>query len=467
MSRLPLRFAQVPMKWKLTIWSTLLLVLLFAVYNIVQYVFVERWMIKQEEANTQQDMREILNYFLENEVSFEEAEFVQLRNFLEKINRRDQLIRVLNEKGEPILTVSDDIPEQWVEAKSVSTTELIGMKQTNDRLVIMRSPLTIFRFNGTVEIVKNIVNFEKLTDAFFYVMVICGLGAVVVSGLGGRLLAGQLLKPLQAMAETIRNIKKKGLHERMQPNDNQDEIATLMVMFNTMMDQVERSFQQQRQFVEDASHELRTPVAIVEGHLSLLQRWGKNDPAILEESLEASIQEIARLKMLVQELLTLSRAEKLDPSYNYEVTDPEQAIRAMLRNMAMLHPTFHLEAELGAFKSVSLVISAQHLEQILLIVLDNAFKYSEKCKTICIRATVNEDAACIEVIDSGIGIPESDMPFVMDRFYRVDRARGSGQGGHGLGLAIAKRLVEMYNGTMTLQSIEHKGTTVCISLPIR
>ncbi|MFD0680664.1 MULTISPECIES: HAMP domain-containing sensor histidine kinase [unclassified Paenibacillus] len=467
MKRLPLRFAQIPIKWKLTIWSTLLLVLLFAVYNIVQYAFVERWMIKQEEANTQQDMREILNYFLENEVSFKEGEFVQARNFLERMNRPDQLIRVLNEKGEPILTVSDDIPEQWVEAKAVSSKELVGIKHTNDRLVIMRSPLTIFKFNGTVEIIKNIVNFEKLTDALFYVMVLCGLGAVVISGLGGRLLAGQLLKPLQGMAETIRNIKQKGLHERMQLNNNKDEIATLMVMFNTMMDQVERSFQQQRQFVEDASHELRTPVAIVEGHLSLLQRWGKHDPAILEESLNASIQEVARLKMLVQELLALSRAEKLDPEYNSEVTDPEQAIRTIIKNMAVLHPTFDIQAELEALKSVVLAISPQHLEQILLIVLDNAVKYSEQHKIICVRATVNEEAALIEVIDSGIGIASSDMPYIMDRFYRADKARSGEQAGHGLGLAIAKRLVDIYNGTITLQSIEHEGTTVCISLPKR
>ncbi|MNH95264.1 Signal transduction histidine-protein kinase ArlS [compost metagenome] len=467
MKRFPLLFKQIPLKWKLTLGSTLLLVLLFAAYNMVQYIFVERWMIKQEEANTQEDMREILNYFLENEVSFEEAKFEPLRNFLEKINRRDQLIRVLNEKGEPILVVSDDIPEKWVEAKSVSRTELIGMKHTNDRLVIMRSPLTIFKFNGTVEIVKNIVNFEKLTQALFYVMVICGLGAVVISGLGGRLLAGQLLKPLQAMAETIRNIKQKGLHERMQTSNNQDEIATLMKMFNNMMDQVERSFQQQKQFVEDASHELRTPVAIMEGHLSLLKRWGKHDPAILEESLDASIEELTRLKILVQELLTLSRAEKLEQAHDSEVANPESMIRAIIKKMALLHPMFHIEAELEALKQVSLSISAQHLEQILLIVWDNAVKYSPQGQSIGVQAYVNEGVACIEITDRGVGIPSSDLPYVMDRFYRVDKVRSGQQGGHGLGLAIAKRLVELYKGTITLQSIEHEGTTVRISLPIR
>ncbi|MDF2671649.1 MAG: two-component sensor histidine kinase, partial [Paenibacillus sp.] len=334
MKRIHLLLSHIPIKWKLTIGSTFLLFFLFAAYNVVQYVFVEKWMIKQEEANTQMDMREILNYFLENEVSFEEAEVASLRNFLEKMNRRDQLIRVLNEKGEPILVVSDHIPEHWVDAKIANATELFGMKHENDRLVIMRSPFTIFTFIGTVEIVKNIVNFEMLTNALFFVMVVFGIGAVLISALGGWLLAGQLLKPLQAMAGTIRNIKQKGLHERMQLNNNQDEIATLMKMFNNMMDQVERSFLQQRQFVEDASHELRTPVAIIQGHLSLLQRWGKKDPALLEESLGASIQEVARLTRLVEELLALSRAEKLNLAHNPEVSEPEQKILSIVKNMA-------------------------------------------------------------------------------------------------------------------------------------
>ncbi|NHN29760.1 HAMP domain-containing sensor histidine kinase [Paenibacillus agricola] len=457
---------RLPIKWRLTLLSSLLLFLLFAAYSIVQYVFVEQWMLKQEESHIRQNMAEILNYFLETEITFNEHDFSQIRPFLDKSNHPNQFIRVLNEQGFPIATVSDDIPEQWVDKKHVSTTEITKVWYDNNHLLIMRSPLTIFQFNGTIEIAKNMEDFEKLTTAFFRVMVACGLLAVFISGLGGRLLARQLLIPLQSMADTIRLIKQQGLHKRVQFNDQQDEISTLMKMFNEMMDQVEKSFLQQKQFVEDASHELRTPLAIVEGHISMLKRWGKNDPAILEESLHASIQELDRLKGLVHELLALTRVENVMLQDHNEVEDLQQSILLIIKNVALLHPLFRFEQDLRGIGQVKIVLSAQHLEQILLILLDNAVKYSLENKTIQIRGMLHENNVMIEITDYGMGIPETDLPFVLNRFYRVDKARSGEYRGHGLGLSIAKRLVEQYNGRIKLQSIEHQGTTVMVSFPL-
>jgi two-component system sensor histidine kinase ArlS len=466
MRRLKRVISRMPIKWKLTLWSALLLFMLFAAYNMVQYVFVDRWMISREEMNTREDMREILNYFLENEVTFEEAKLVQIRNFLEKVNHRNQLIRVLDKQGNPIVIVTDDMPDTAVEAKLVPTTELIRTRNENNHLLIMRSPLTIFQFSGTVEIVKSMEDFEQLTTAFFYVMAACGLGSLVLSGLGGWVLSRQLLKPLQSMVETMKNVKQKGLQERVQVVNNQDEIAELMNMFNRMMDQVERSFQQQRQFVEDASHELRTPIAIVEGHLALLQRWGKNDPAIVEESMATSMQELARLKSLVQELLALSRAENIHPENEPKWMNPDQEIRSIIRNVADLHPSFQFEVDVDAISQCAIAITLQHLEQILLILLDNAVKYSGNQRLIQVKARENGDTAYMEVTDYGIGITEGDMPYVMDRFYRADKARGGEQGGYGLGLSIAKRLVEQYGGAIRIQSLENEGTTIYLSLPL-
>jgi two-component system sensor histidine kinase ArlS len=218
--------------------------------------------------------------------------------------------------------------------------------------------------------------------------------------------------------------------------------------------------------VEDASHELRTPLAIIEGHLSLLQRWGKRDPAVMEESLQASIQELSRLKGLVQELLALTRAEKLQVGGNCELQDPDRAVRQMIRNFSMLYPSFQFEVELEPLSGIALAVSEEHLEQILLILLDNAVKYSGTSKRIRIRGAVQKEAASIEIIDNGNGIPERDLPYVMDRLYRVDKARSGEQGGHGLGLAIAKRLMERYNGAIVIRSVEMEGTTVVISFPL-
>lgn len=466
MTQLPkLRFlSRIPIKWKLTIWSAFMLFVLFAAYNTVQYIYVEKWMIDQEKADAEQQMRDILNYLLERETAFDANELTPIRNYLNKMNNKHQLIRVIDRDGNRMLAVSDELPEIWVEAVPAGSTEIVREEHAGHSLLIMRSPIAIHDFNGTVEIVKNLDDIDKLSAAILRVMTTFGLGAVVVCALGGGLLAWQLLKPLQSMADTIRRIKHKGFHERMQVNNNEDELSTLMKMFNKMMDQVERSLKEQTQFVEDASHELRTPVAIIEGHLLLLQRWGKKDSGILDESLRASVQELLRLKGLVEDLLTLTRVDgNAEPGT--EVCSPEQAIPRMIKNAAVIYPSCIIDTELNGLANVVIRMPEQHLEQLLLILLDNAVKYSAGNAVIRIRGSADNECAKLQISDSGIGIPDKDLPYVMDRFYRVDKARSREQGGHGLGLAIAKRLADQYDGTLAIESREHEGTTVALTLP--
>lgn len=462
----PSRFLKLPIKWKLTLWSSLLLFLVFIAYNSVQYVFVEKWMFNKEEQVVQQTMQEFLNYALENEISFEDDDVTELRSFLEKINQRNQMIQILDEQGNPIVVVSENFQEITLPPHPPAESLRTQTQEVRGDLLIMTSPLTIFQFNGTVMILKNMKEFGQLSGALFQVMAIGCLLAVIISGLGGRLLARQLLKPLQSMNETMRNVRQKGFHERVQFHDNQDEIATLMKMFNKMMDQVERSFLQQRQFVEDASHELRTPIAIMEGHLGMLRRWGKNDPAVLEESLQTSVIELERLKGLVQELLVLTRAEHVEVDDEEAVHDPDRAIYQMVKKFAIIQPAFTIDCEVESMSGEVLAISEEHLEQVLLILLDNAVKYSGESRRIRVQAKVYENEACVEIIDEGIGIPAADLPYVMDRLYRVDKARNSGESGHGLGLAIAKRILERYQGSIMIQSVEQEGTIVTVRLPL-
>ncbi|WP_240041084.1 HAMP domain-containing sensor histidine kinase [Paenibacillus ginsengarvi] len=456
---------QLPIKWKLTLWSSLLLFVLFVAYNAVQYVYVEHWMIKREKTSVQQTMRAALNYFLENEFAFKGADLAPIRSFLERINGQNQGIRVFDGSGNVIVSISNGLGGGWGETPERGIdNEIAGTWRQSDNLLMMKSPLTIFEFNGTIEIVRNTEDFAELIAAFSRVMLLCGLGALVLSGLGGWMLARQVLKPLQSMSDTIRNIKRKGLHERVPLSGNHDEIYTLMSMFNNMMDQVESSFLQQKQFVEDASHELRTPVAIIEGHLAMLRRWGKNDPAILEESLDASIHELFRFKGLVQELLALSRAEAAPPEDDWPPADPAETIWQIVRNSAVVHPSFRFDAETDALAGVAVGVPEHQLEQILHILIDNSVKYSRDLKAVHVTGTVQGDQVCIQVADQGMGIPASELPRVLDRFYRVDKARSGEQGGHGLGLAIAKRLVERYDGTIKIDSVEHGGTRVTVLL---
>lgn len=457
------QFSSIPMKWKLTFWSAFFILLLFIVYNSVQYLFVERWMIGQEKVHIRQQMDDILNDMLEKEVAFSESELPQIRNDLNKKIQNGQLIRILDQHNNRVIAVAEGIPEQWIQPKQSGNTEIIITDVAGHAFLIMRSPITIHSFHGTVEIVKNIDQFKQLTEAILRVFVLSGLGAVVLSSLGGSLLARQLLKPLQSMALTIKNVERNGLNERMAVPNSNDEIATLMKMFNKMMDQVEQSFHQQSQFVEDASHELRTPIAIIDGHLSLLLRWGKDNPAVMEESLNISYHELTRMKSLVQDLLVLTSVEKGEHFTEEKVCHAEHILLRTVGRCEQLHPNYTFETVFKGFAERELQVSERHLEQILMILLDNAVKYSAVGSAVRIAGFVRNNQAFIQVTDYGIGIPEKDLPYVMERFYRVDKTRSRKQGGTGLGLAIAKRLIERYNGQMTIQSKESLGTTVTIS----
>jgi two-component system sensor histidine kinase ArlS len=449
-----------PIKWRITVWTSLWMCIFFLLYTSVQYLVLDRWTLAQEEKAIKKSMDEIKRYYVDNG----SRDVAASQSFLEKMNENNQLIRVLDANGKALLTISNGIPDQWVRPQSANSTLLINEWHERDRLLVIRSPIHIGSFKGTVEIVRSLENYERLNQILLLVMMLGVLSGITFSMFGGVLLGRQFVKPIARLSNTMGKIKYSGLAERVEFIDNKDELSKLSQVFNEMMDRLEESFHQQNQFVEDASHELRTPIAIIEGHLKLLVRWGKEDPTILNESLNASLEELARLKNLTQDLLASSQAEPIH-SEN-EQAEPVSVLYKVVDDFSVIHPDFIFEVESRSLSGVQLAISANHLKQILMIVIDNAIKYSGKQKAIRITGeTLMEKTVQLQITDRGMGISEEHITHVFDRFYRVDKARSRKVGGSGLGLAIAKRLVENYQGSIQLTSVEHEGTVVTIILP--
>jgi two-component system sensor histidine kinase ArlS len=174
------------------------------------------------------------------------------------------------------------------------------------------------------------------------------------------------------------------------------------------------------------------------------------------------------LKKLSQELLTLSRVEALtQPQPLPELIDPIRSIRQLTDDFAVLHPGFAFNTDYEAPSDVLISMNEDHWKQILIIILDNAVKYSGDKRVIRLRVTVTPERLFqLKVTDYGIGIPEEEVSRVFDRFYRVDKARSRTLGGSGLGLSIAKRMVEGYQGAISIASKENHGTVVTITLPL-
>lgn len=317
-------------------------------------------------------------------------------------------------------------------------------------------------FNGYSVIVHSLKNYNTLVNSLYFFALTFGIIATVLTAMISYIVSSQITKPLITMSNKMRQIRRDGFQEKLELPTNYEETDHLIDTFNGMMAQLEESFNQQRQFVEDASHELRTPLQIIQGHLNLIQRWGKKDPAILEESLDISLEEMSRITKLVEELLLLTKEGNTINDREIESVNINKEVSARIKSMEHLHPDYTFKFE-PYDKPLNIKINRYQFEQILIIFIDNAIKYDQKNKFIQIQTNLKNKQISIEVTDHGMGIPKEDIEFIFDRFYRVDKSRSRNLGGNGLGLSIAKKIIEYYNGTIQVDSEVGKYTTFKIT----
>ena len=290
------------------------------------------------------------------------------------------------------------------------------------------------------------------------------LAAIIVSYVVVR----NVVKPIKIMSKVAREVNEDpNSSVRIPELHRNDELEELGLSFNRMLDRMQKYIEQQKQFVSDVSHELRTPVAVIEGHLSMLKRWGKDDPQILEESIDASISEAERMKHLIQEMLDLTRAEQISVHYPNAITEPMEVLTRVVGDMAMVHPDFEIHLEVSDLDpETKIQIYQGHLEQLLIILIDNGIKYSTDRKEITVSAGQAGSECQIVVQDYGEGISDEDKKKIFNRFYRVDKARTREKGGNGLGLSIAQKLVESYHGKISVESVLGQGSQFRIIFPI-
>ena len=304
---------------------------------------------------------------------------------------------------------------------------------------------------------------KQLRFLFFQLIVMEGIVSIGLAYFISRLIS----KPIEEIHDIIASINEENIETKrlIVPKKN-DEFAIVSQQFNELLDKISFYISQQKHFVEDVSHELRTPVAIVEGHLKLLNRWGKDDPEVLEESLTASLSEIQRMKTLVQEMLDLSRAPQVREQYKDATTEVVATLEQIVTNFKVLYPEFTFIADIDTKKEIISPIYRNHFEQVIIILLDNAVKYSTNRKEIIVSLSPTTEAVEIGIQDFGMGLSEEDKKKVFSRFYRVDKARSRERGGNGLGLSIAKELIEGYNGKISVTSRLNQGSLFKVKLPI-
>lgn len=290
------------------------------------------------------------------------------------------------------------------------------------------------------------------------------------------------LRPLYEMADTALFLEQDGLdEERFHDLENaidslsptrddaklhtgDKELQGLEQAVNNLLERMRASYRQQARFVSDASHELRTPIAVIQGYANMLDRWGKEDEKVLEESIEAIKSEAEHMKKLVEQLLFLARGDSGKMSLHKEVFD---AVAWMedIRDESILIDEKHTYV-LQAAKPVFAYGDVSLLKQTIRILVENAAKYTMEGESILLRVRNREEGVTeLTVQDNGIGMAQADIPHVFERFYRVDSSRVRQTGGTGLGLAIAKWIVGKHGGWFEVLSRENIGTRISVCLP--
>ena len=362
--------------------------------------------------------------------------------------------------------------QQWQDPLQVSSTletKFVPLS-TGEESIQVTMPI-LSRTNrlliGHLQIINRMTKLtemkKQLQKLYIQLLIMEALVAIGLAYYISRLIS----KPIEQIHDIIASINEDNIDSKrlIIPKKN-DEFAVVSQQFNELLDKISFYISQQKHFVEDVSHELRTPVAIVEGHLKLLNRWGKDDPEVLEESLEASLAEIKRMKTLVQEMLDLSRAPQVREQYKDATTEVVDTLTQIVANFKVLYPDFTFVLDIDSKADLLSPIYRNHFEQVIIILLDNAVKYSTNRKEIIVSLSTVADQVEIGIQDFGMGLSEEDKKKVFSRFYRVDKARSRERGGNGLGLSIAKELIEGYNGSISLTSHLDQGTVFKVKLPI-
>jgi two-component system OmpR family sensor kinase len=340
--------------------------------------------------------------------------------------------------------------ESWVETASVE----------GERLLIHSEPVIMER-----QVTEIIQIARALADQDDYLSTLrgnlfVGSGVAVIVAFGaGWILSGLVLRPVNRITHTAQAIgAERDFARRVQYTGPHDEIGQLAITFNTMLTELQAAYQQQQQFVADVSHELRTPLTTLRGNLALLHREPSISAEDREDILDDMVGESNRLIRLVNDLLTLARAES-GRTLHSDLIQVKPLIEDVCHQAELLAPDRTITCV--QLLDVAVIGDRDALKQVLLSLIDNALKHTTG--PITVATAITDENAAISIRDSGPGIDPESLPHIFERFYRGEQARA--RPGIGLGLSIAKALIEAQSGTISVESQIQEGSIITVTLP--
>ncbi|MBM7585486.1 signal transduction histidine kinase [Bacillus pakistanensis] len=374
----------------------------------------------------------------------------------------DGMLRIVDRDNNSTIQVTRNKGYQHIQRKYDDDQFEKVVRYKDSMFMVVSIP--IINENGAIvnlQVVENVdVLFENIND-LKWVLLYTTIIVIMILSLTSRFLGRWISFPIQRLTETMSVIEKEGSFENIAiTHDTKDELTEMAMTFNRMIIRLEKSYSKQEQFVSNASHELKTPLTVIDSYVKLLKRWGKERPDILEEAINTISSESSRMKYLTEQLLQLATSEEIIENEKETVNIVPIIEKTIQRLQQAFQHEIHYKNEQS---EIHINIHEQSFVQLLVILLDNAKKYSDD--HIKVEVKDGKERVSIRVIDKGIGIPLEAQAHVFDRLYRVDKTRSRKTGGSGLGLSIAKRIVEQHEGVISLESDEGIGSTFTVTLP--
>ena len=475
---------------RLTLWYTAVLALVLVALSFITYFIFWRSTVQRTDTN----LAELSNAFLTtlnaeiNDQSGPDAFKLAARVAITEHRFRDHVFAIFDAKGNVIVS-SQDVPTASLAPESTPAGLLSSRSFRHFLDASSRSDRTYGKVKGnedgyrgfarrfssggkahTLVILQSLhpqeEMLEEITSTFAWVIPI----GIMLASMGGYFLARRSLSPVVAMSTQAGRIGAKNLHERLPVQNDKDELGHLACSFNGLLDRLDQSFERQRRFVADASHELRTPVAILCGEADVALSQPDRRSEDYRESLDILRAEAHRLKHIVEDLFTLARADA--GQYPLTLTDfyLDELAADCSHNVRTLALAKRITLRCETPREMPIHADESLLRRLILNLLDNAIKYTPTGGSVSISSCDGEFEYKLSISDTGPGIPTDLQPRIFERFFRADKVRsrtGNDGGGAGLGLSICQWIAEAHHGRLELAHSDTAGSTFTVFLPAR
>jgi len=457
---------------QLTFWYGAFLLLIVLVFGIVLYKALSRNLYKSVD----QKLLALAEVVAESSIrNFLRPGFNNLSRFLEEffgVPTAGQFIQVLDSSGK-LGSSSQNLEHRRLPLSHFAMQRVVHGEMVFETFDDKPAPIRMLTYPVIVRgRMRNIVqvasSLETVDHALQNVKRMLALGIpslLLVALWGGWFLAGRALNPMDSVVDAISNLDADSLDARIIEEKGTLEVRELARSFNALLGRLEDSFRRVKEFTADASHELRTPLTVLRGETEVALRKPRSTEEY-QDVLASTLEEVHRMSRIVEDLLLLAKGDLGEAPVNKTSLDLNEVLGDIALQAQLVSETKNISVIFEEAPSIKIMADPLRIRQLFWNILNNAIKYTPQDGMIYISIkTENNENVKVAISDTGIGIPEQDLPHIFERFYRVDKHRARSQGGSGLGLAICKWITTAHGGKIEVHSNPGEGSVFTIVLP--